>query len=61
MLLAWEGDSPRPNDDSNWATWLEAATGRVMRCNPRLAKEKKRLRAQVKAHAKKVQLAEAHI
>jgi hypothetical protein len=33
MLLAWEGDSPKPTEDLEWAPWLEAATGRVMRYN----------------------------
>jgi hypothetical protein len=33
MLLAWEGDSQRLSDDSDWATWLEVVMGKVMRYN----------------------------
>jgi hypothetical protein len=59
MLQAWEGELPKPLNDLEWAPWLEAATRRVLACNTRLAKDKRRLRgAQVRVHAKKIQLVE---
>ncbi len=42
---AWIGDHPpplTPSQSFDWPAWLEAATNRVMRCNARLSKEKKR-------------------
>jgi hypothetical protein len=57
MLQAWEGELPKPSNNSEWAPWLEVATRRVLACNARLAKESRRLKgAQVRAHAKKIQL-----
>ncbi len=41
MLEAWSGDLPRPTNDQDWLTWLEAKIGRVMHSNTRLAREKK--------------------
>jgi len=62
MLQAWEGELPKPLNDSEWAPWLEAATRRVLACNTRLAKERRRLRGvQVRVHAKKIQLAEEQL
>jgi hypothetical protein len=62
MLQAWEGELPKPLNDSEWAPWLEAATRRVLACNTRLAKERRRLRgAQVRVHVKKIQLAEEQL
>jgi hypothetical protein len=62
MLQAWEGELPKPLNDSKWAPWLEAATKRILACNTRLAKERHRLRgAQVKVHAKKIQLAKEQL
>jgi hypothetical protein len=62
---AWIGDHPPPLTPSqrfNWPTWLEAATDRVMRCNARLSKEKKRAQgACIKACSKKIQLAEVQL
>jgi hypothetical protein len=60
MLQAWEGKLPKPSSDLEWAPWLEATTRRILACNARLAKERRRLRgAQVKTHSKKIQLAES--
>ncbi len=33
MLQAWEGELPKPLNDSEWAPWLEAASKRVLACN----------------------------
>jgi hypothetical protein len=52
---------PRPpnDNDRDWPAWLEAATERLMRCNSRLSKERKRAQgACVRACSKKIQLAE---
>jgi hypothetical protein len=55
VLQAWEGSEPKPTTTSDWADWLEAATERVMWCNMRLAKEKKRARgALVRVHNKRI-------
>jgi hypothetical protein len=60
MLQAWEGELPKPSSDSKWAPWLEATTRKVLPCNAKLAKERRCLRgAHVRAHTKKIQLAES--
>jgi len=62
MLQAWVGDLSFPTNNQGWPTWLEAATARVMRCNVRFARTKKRLRGtHVRMHAKKVQLAKSQL
>jgi hypothetical protein len=62
MFKAWEGDFPLPTKDPEWTTWLEATTARVMSCNARLTRAKRRLkRTRVRTHAKKVQLAKAQL
>ncbi len=59
MLQAWEGELPKPSNNSKWAPWLEAVIRRILACNERLAKEKHRLKgAQVRTHVKKIQLVE---
>jgi hypothetical protein len=59
MLQAWEGELPKPSSDSKWAPRLKATTRRVLACNVRLVKERRRLRGvQVRVHAKKIQLVE---
>jgi hypothetical protein len=59
MLQTWDEELPKPTKDSKWAPWLKVVAKRVMLCNTQLAKERKRLRgAQVRAHAKKIQLIE---
>jgi hypothetical protein len=42
LLGAWEGTQPPPSQDADWPGWLEAATERVLKCNGKLAKERKR-------------------
>jgi len=59
MLQAWEGELAKPSIDSEWVPWLEVTTRRVLACNARLMKERRRLRgAQVRTHAKKIQVDE---
>jgi hypothetical protein len=43
MLEAWASDQPHPANNRDWPAWLEKAVRRVMCCNTRLAKEKKRV------------------
>jgi hypothetical protein len=51
-----------PSQDFDWPAWLETATGRVMACNARLSKARRRARgACVRANAKKIQLAEVQL
>jgi hypothetical protein len=42
LLDAWKGTQPPPSTDAEWPGWLEAATNRVLKCNGRLTKERKR-------------------
>jgi hypothetical protein len=58
MLDAWVESHPLPpSNEVDWLAWLEAATGRVMMCNARLSKEKKRAQGtNVRACTKKIQL-----
>ncbi len=52
MLEAWDGNRPPPSNDQDWPAWLEAAIGRVMHCNTRLARAKKRAQGtRVRTHA----------
>ncbi|CAK9863882.1 unnamed protein product [Sphagnum jensenii] len=57
-----KGATPPPTaplQDYDWPTWLEAATARVMACNARLSKARRRVQgACVRTNAKKIQLAE---
>jgi hypothetical protein len=62
LLQAWSRDLPTPSNDQDWTPWLEATIGRVMACNNRLAKAKKRLRgATIRMNTKRVQLAKAQL
>ncbi|CAK9266524.1 unnamed protein product [Sphagnum jensenii] len=62
MLQAWAGNLPTQTRDQEWSSWLEAAIGRVMCCNMRLAKAKKHFRGfSVRMHTKKIQLAESQL
>jgi len=38
---AWEATQPPPSHDGDWPGWLEVATKRVLKCNGKLAKERK--------------------
>ncbi len=62
MLQASSGEAARPTTGRDWATWLEEAIGRVVDCNARLAKEKRRARGtRVRSCTKKIQLAEIQL
>jgi hypothetical protein len=65
LLEAWIGAHPPPATPSqsfDWPVWLESAADRVMRCNARLSKEKRRARgACIGACSKKIQLAELQL
>ncbi len=62
LLEAWEGTEPPPSHDTEWLGWLEAATHRVLKCNTRLAKEKKCTKgARTKAFQQKICLAEIQL
>jgi hypothetical protein len=65
LLEAWTGAHPplaTPSQSFDWPVWLESTAGRVMRCNARLLKEKKRAwGACIRACSKKIQLAELQL
>jgi hypothetical protein len=62
MLRAWAGDLLTPTKDQEWSSWLEAAISRVMCCNMRLSKAKKRLRGSlIRMHTKKIQLTKSQL
>jgi len=42
LLDAWTGSQPTPSRDAEWPAWLEAASGRVLQCNIKIAWEKKK-------------------
>jgi len=42
LLTAWEGTEPLPSFDLEWAGWLGTAMDRVLKCNTRLSKEKRK-------------------
>jgi len=42
LLDAWTGSQPMPSQDAEWPAWLEAASGRVLQCNIKIARVKKR-------------------
>ncbi len=62
LLEAWEGSQPLPNQDSDWPGWLEAATKKVLQCNGKLAKERKREKgARTRGLQQKTRLAEIRL
>jgi len=62
MVAAWNGDQERPLSNQGWPAWLEAEIQRVISCNARLAKDKRRAQGKhARTHAKKVQLAEIQL
>jgi len=59
MLKAWEGKTPKPSREAGWAPWIETTIQRDITCNASLIKERNHLKGmQVKAHSRKIQLAE---
>ncbi len=65
MWEAWVENHPPPTapfQNFDWSVWLESATGRVMSCNTRLSKAKRRAQgACIRASTKKIQLAEVQL
>jgi len=62
LFQAWARDSLTPPSDQGWAYWIEATIKRVMICNNRLAKAKRRLKgAMIKSHTEKIKLAEVQL
>jgi hypothetical protein len=62
LLQAWAEDSLTPPNDQGWAYWIEIAIKRVMICNNRLAKAKKRLKgAMIRSHTEKIKLSEVKL
>jgi hypothetical protein len=62
FLDAWRGTQPPPSLDADWPGWLEAATRRVLICNGRLAREKRRAKgAQIRELQHKIRLAEIQL
>jgi hypothetical protein len=62
LLNAWKGTQLPPNLDVEWPGWLEVATNRVLKCNSRLTKEKKRVKgARVRDLQHKIRLAEIQL
>ncbi len=42
LLDAWRGTQPTPTQDAEWLAWLEAALRRVLQCNRKIARGKKK-------------------
>ncbi len=62
LLEAWEGTQPPPGHDVDWPGWLEAATDRVLKCNGKLTKERKREKgARIRGLQQKIRLAEIRL
>ncbi len=62
LLDAWKGTQPPPSLDANWPGWLEAATRRVLICNGRLAREKRRAKgARIRELQHKIRLVEIQL
>jgi hypothetical protein len=59
LLEALEGTQPLPSHNADWSGWLEAATERVLKCNGKLVKERKREKgARIRNLQQKTRLAE---
>jgi hypothetical protein len=62
LLDAWSGTQPMPSQDEKWSAWLEAASERVLQCNIRIAREKKKVKgARVRNLQQKIRLAEIQL
>ncbi len=60
LLEAWS--STQPNQDEEWSAWLEAASERVLQCNIKIAREKKKVKgARVRNLQQKIRLAEIQL
>jgi hypothetical protein len=62
LLDAWTGAQPTPSQDAEWLTWLEAASERVLRCNNKIAREKRKAKgAKIRNLQQKIELAEVQL
>jgi exonuclease III len=62
LLDAWTGTQPTPGQDVEWPAWLEEASGRVLKCNLRIAREKKKAKgASIRNLHQKIKLAEVQL
>jgi exonuclease III len=62
LLDAWTGTQAMPSQDSEWPSWLKAASERVLQCNIKIAREKKKSKgAMVKNLQQKITLAEVQL
>jgi hypothetical protein len=59
LLDVWMGTQPMPSQDAKWPTWLPAASERVLRCNNKIMREKKKTKgAKIRTLQEKIGLAE---
>jgi hypothetical protein len=62
LLEAWTGTQPTPSQDAEWSAWLEAASERVLRCNNKIARERKKAKgAKIRTLQQKIRLAEVQL
>jgi len=62
LFDVWTSSKPTPSQDAEWPAWLEAASGRVLQCNIKIAREKKKVKgARVKNLQQKINLAEIQL
>jgi len=62
LLDAWTGTQAMPSQDSEWPSWLKAASERVLQCNIRIAWEKKKSKgAMVRNLQQKITLAKVQL
>jgi hypothetical protein len=62
LLNAWKGTQPPSSLDADWPGWLEEATIRVLICNGRLVREKRRAKgARIRELQHKIRLAEIQL
>jgi hypothetical protein len=62
LLDAWTCTQPTPSQDVEWPAWLEEASGRVLKCNLRIAREKKKAKgASIRNLHKKIKLAKVQL
>jgi exonuclease III len=62
LLDAWTGTQPPPSQDVEWPAWLEAASGRVLQCNIKITREKKKAKgARARNLQQKIRLAKVQL
>jgi hypothetical protein len=62
LLDAWMGTQPMPSQDEEWPAWLEAAFERVLQCNIRITRGKKKAKgARVRNLQQKIRLEEIQL